>query len=145
MGSPVRVLARRMTFSARFRVLAAGFGVHPQEIDHGHVGQEMHVLGELGHQLLSGIRSKLGIGNMAVDQDLATGGRVTEGELLDIGYESALARARRADDADNLSPRDLDLVHIVRIPVLVHAADDGQCQGSCELVLILILDCVIVQ
>ena len=52
----------------RIAVLSSALGVHPQEILDRHVRKEVHVLGQLGHQLLSGISPKSWLRLLAVDQ-----------------------------------------------------------------------------
>jgi hypothetical protein len=65
--------------------------MHPQKFAHRHVSQKVHILGELGYQLLSGIAAQLSRWRLVVDENSPAGRGVAKGELLNIGNEGALA------------------------------------------------------
>ena len=76
--------------------------MHGEKVAHRKVHDEIHVLGELGHQLLLAGEAGGGVGRRAVDEDAAAGGGIPLGQAFDVAEQPALAAAGGPDDAHHL-------------------------------------------
>ena len=107
----------------------AAAGPHPrvrqQELAHRHVGEERGVLRDQGDGVARRIVAELGRGRLAVDQHAPAAGRVAVGEQFDVVDQRRLARAGRADDADDLSHLEVDAAEGFGSAVAAVAAEDA--------------------